>query len=524
MVHAPSSSHSLLSASLGCFESIRGGHQSRGECEEAGHHTHFLCKQLMQQRLLILAVAIISSNNVVIVFGSVHRSKSAVDRNGGVRRRSSASSSLQHDHHHRLSTPDSTLSGIDAALFEGDLLVSYTDIAANYGKAVADKLVDTGFAFTDSSSNSPSNDTTTNARKLGLTNEYLQRTWNIPHHRQTSTGKLRIPYVIENTIPFQQNNNETPSTIKKALSIIEQTTGVIAFVPRQSAIDVDYIHFRYMANMCAATLGRSSPSIIYIGWCNTQAYTGEIIHEILHTLGFWHEQSRPDRDLYIIYNKQNVISGMELNFEKQININSLGSMYDYYSIMHYPANAFSIYPGNDMYDTLVPINQDESLGGRMGQSLRMSPTDVQQLRLLYQCNTGPRNINDITIDTLCSINCKCWEYAIGSCHGNDEECMGELICGAPPATGIVPESMMEYQDMLPRYNLTVARFHVGYCSTYCHADCCHLTDSQVLCPDTCDTWSSPVDEELPRTMCMPNTETTVTATTNPTMNPTSAVS
>lgn len=464
----------------------------------------------MQQRLLLLAVAIISSNNVVIVFGS----------DGGVRRRSSASSSLQHDHHHRLLTTDSTPSGIDAALFEGDLLVSYNDIAANYGEAVADQLVDNGFAFTDSSSNSPSNDGSNTARKLGLTNDYLQRTWNTPHNRQTSTGKLRIPYVVENTIHFQQNNNETLSTIKKALSIIEQTTGIIAFVPRQSSTDVDYIYFRYMANTCSATLGRSSPSVVYIGWCNTQAYTGEIIHEILHTLGFWHEQSRPDRDLYLMYNKRNVISGMEVNFEKQININSLGSMYDYGSIMHYPANAFSIYPGNDMYNTLVPINQEESsVSSIMGQSLRMSPTDVQQLRLLYQCNTGPRNINDITIDTLCSINCKCWEYAIGSCHGNDEECMDNLVCGAP-----IRHRMIEYQDLLPIYNLTVARFHVGYCSTYCHADCCHLRDSQVLCPDTCDTWSSPVDEVLPRTMCMPSTETTVTATTNPTMNPTSAVS
>ena len=214
---------------------------------------------------------------------------------------------------------------------------------------------------------------------------------------------------------------------------------------------------------------------------------------------------------------------MGINFERQININSLGSMYDYGSIMHYPANAFSISPGNSLYNTLVPSNDESSGSSIMGQSLRMSPTDVQQLRLLYQCDTGPRNINDITFDTLCSINCKCWEYAIGSCHDNDDECMGDLICGAPPATGIVPKSM-EYQDMLPIYNLTVPRFHVGYCLTYCHADCCHLTDSQVLCPDTCDTWSSPVDEELPRTMCMPSTETTVTATTNPNMNPTSAVS
>jgi hypothetical protein len=221
---------------------------------------------------------------------------------------------------------------------------------------------------------------------------------------------------------------------------------------------------------------------------------------------------------------------MEINFEKQININSLGSMYDYASIMHYPANAFSIYPSNSLYNTLVPTDEESSAGSIMGQSLRMSPTDVQQLRLLYQCNTGPRNINDITIDNLCSINCKCWEYAMGTCHNNDDECMGDLICSAPPSSssGTIPTGL-EYQDMLPMYNLTsVPRFHVGYCSTYCHADCCHLMESQVLCPNTCDTWS-PAEEELPRTMCLPSNvggspTTVVTATTSPTTNPTSAVS
>ena len=69
------------------------------------------------------------------------------------------------------------------------------------------------------------------------------------------------------------------------------------------------------------------------------------VHELLHTLGFVHEHTRPDRDDFISINYDNIEPGEEKNFEKRPHgtsdffekgsVDSKNTPYDVLSLLHY---------------------------------------------------------------------------------------------------------------------------------------------------------------------------------------------
>ena len=60
---------------------------------------------------------------------------------------------------------------------------------------------------------------------------------------------------------------------------------------------------------CYSSVGRMGGmqeiGIGYFFYCNYHV----IMHEILHAAGFWHEQSRSDRDQYVKVNFHNIMPG-----------------------------------------------------------------------------------------------------------------------------------------------------------------------------------------------------------------------
>uniref|UniRef100_A0A2H1WVK9 Metalloendopeptidase n=1 Tax=Spodoptera frugiperda TaxID=7108 RepID=A0A2H1WVK9_SPOFR len=110
---------------------------------------------------------------------------------------------------------------------------------------------------------------------------------------------------------------------------------------------------------------------------------GDISHEIMHILGFSHEHTRPDRDQYITILWDNVKPGYRKFFEIEQTHTHLDNLpYDYASVLHYPARAFS-------RNGQVTILTDSNI--KIGQREGLSEMDVEKVGMLYSNECVKRN-------------------------------------------------------------------------------------------------------------------------------------
>lgn len=185
---------------------------------------------------------------------------------------------------------------------------------------------------------------------------------------------------------------------------IEKTR--ISFVERDASNAADHgswIVFRPTGG-CASSVGRTDqqPQDLFVQSCTV----GSVVHEIGHAVGLYHEHTRPDRDMWITVDEDQIVPpapgdrDKARNFEiMRTNSQELGP-YDYDSIMHYGSHFFA--RGDEPTIVAPP-------GENIGQRLALSSGDIRAANAMYATDLavavvanafGDTAEVDVTVDNL----------------------------------------------------------------------------------------------------------------------------
>lgn len=110
------------------------------------------------------------------------------------------------------------------------------------------------------------------------------------------------------------------------------------------------------------------------------------VHELMHAVGFYHEQNRSDRDQYLIIHYDHIQEGLEAQFKNlSQNENRLLVPFDFNSIMLYGSYSFT----KDGQMTMEPNPEEPSARGvvmrEVNEKYGLSSIDVEAIQQLYKC-------------------------------------------------------------------------------------------------------------------------------------------
>ena len=213
-----------------------------------------------------------------------------------------------------------------------------------------------------------------------------------PHtHGRSASIMLAYPsayYWPDGTVPYVFNANFPSSYRTTALSAMNTISASVPVIFRPAtSSDTDYIEFFYSSRNRSYIGRKGGPQLIEL--VNNQK--GIMMHEILHSLGVFHEQSRVDRDSYITINWSNIRPDNEHNFSKYTDLYPSGSdlgSFDFSSIMLYSSY---ITDTSFVFDPTIPVmTKADGVTTFVGQRSYLSVGDINGLLSFY--DIPPRNL------------------------------------------------------------------------------------------------------------------------------------
>ncbi|XP_017890270.1 zinc metalloproteinase nas-13 [Ceratina calcarata] len=199
-----------------------------------------------------------------------------------------------------------------------------------------------------------------------------------------------VPYHIEES-DFDEADIKV---IKGAMEEYHQNT-CIRFRPYNKT-DIDYITIEGKNSGCWSYVGRLGKGQVVNLQNPGCVRHGTVVHELMHAIGFYHQQSAADRDEWVTINWQNIQSGKEHNFNKYDDrtVTDYGIGYDYTSVMHYSSHAFS----KNKEPTITPKKDNVEIGQRKGLSVK----DLLKVVAMYKnvCKTAQVDSTDESSEDL----------------------------------------------------------------------------------------------------------------------------
>jgi astacin len=186
-------------------------------------------------------------------------------------------------------------------------------------------------------------------------------------------GSIRWPQPVPYTISSSFSAGER-QTILDAMAHIRANNAGVSFIQR--TYQSSYVAFVPHGEVCESPIGRQGgkQEIKLADGCASSR--GRVVHEILHSLGMWHEHSRCDRDTYVEILWNNILDDKKHNFHLKCSGATDVGAYDEGSLMHYPPYAFT-------KNNLPTIRSRRGRDSQMGQRFAMSASDVYTVHWLY---------------------------------------------------------------------------------------------------------------------------------------------